>query len=142
MKCTKCGTEYEGKFCPECGQPSSGAKVTCKSCGSEFTGSFCPNCGTAVNAQPSQAQAPQVIIQNTNMNTNTNTNANIVPNVKVKNKWVSLLLCVFLGLFGAHKFYEEKILLGLVYLFTGGLFFVGVIIDFFALLFKPNPYTV
>lgn len=22
MKCTKCGNEYEGKFCPECGAPS------------------------------------------------------------------------------------------------------------------------
>lgn len=22
MKCTKCGNEYEGKFCPECGTPS------------------------------------------------------------------------------------------------------------------------
>lgn len=28
MKCTKCGNEYEGNFCPICGQPSNQAKQT------------------------------------------------------------------------------------------------------------------
>ena len=33
MKCVNCGTEYEGKFCPECGaKVAAGAK-------------FCPECG-------------------------------------------------------------------------------------------------
>lgn len=57
-----------------------------------------------------------------------------------KNKWVSLLLCVFLGFLGAHKFYEGRVLLGVVYIFTAGLFGIGLVIDFFVLLFKPNPY--
>ena len=57
-----------------------------------------------------------------------------------KNKWVSLLLCFFLGYLGIHKFYEGKILLGIVYLFTLGIFGIGVLIDFILLLFKPNPY--
>ena len=47
----------------------------------------------------------------------------------LKNKWVSLLLCVFLGIFGAHKFYEGRILLGLLYLFTGGFACIGVYDD-------------
>lgn len=55
-------------------------------------------------------------------------------------KWVALLLCVFLGVFGAHKFYERKYLLGVLYIFTLGLLGVGVLIDFFRLLFRPNPY--
>jgi hypothetical protein len=59
-----------------------------------------------------------------------------------KNKWVALLLCIFFGSFGAHKFYEGQILWGLVYLFTQGLFGIGWLIDIFALLFKPNPYYV
>lgn len=59
-----------------------------------------------------------------------------------KNKWISLVLCVFLGFFGAHKFYEEKILAGIIYLFTLGLFGIGWIVDIIRLAFKPNPYRV
>lgn len=46
-----------------------------------------------------------------------------------KNKWVVFLLCLFLGVFGAHRFYERKIWTGLLYLFTGGLFGIGVLVD-------------
>ncbi|MBQ5347827.1 MAG: TM2 domain-containing protein [Ruminococcus sp.] len=60
----------------------------------------------------------------------------------LKSKWVSLLLCFFFGIVGAHKFYEGKILLGIVYIFTLGIFGIGVLIDFIRLLFKPNPYSV
>ncbi|MCI9246979.1 MAG: TM2 domain-containing protein [Clostridia bacterium] len=60
----------------------------------------------------------------------------------MKNKWIALLLCFFFGIIGVHKFYEGKILLGIVYIFTGGLFGIGVLIDFISLLFKPNPYYV
>ena len=58
----------------------------------------------------------------------------------MKSKWISLLLCVLLGVFGAHKFYEGRVLLGIVYACTAGLFGVGVIVDAIVLLFKPNPY--
>lgn len=60
----------------------------------------------------------------------------------MKNKWIALLLCFFFGVIGVHKFYEGKILLGIVYIFTGGLFGIGVLIDLISLLFKPNPYYV
>lgn len=60
----------------------------------------------------------------------------------MKNKWIALLLCIFLGAFGVHKFYEGKILLGIVYLCTCGIFGVGLFIDVISLLFKPNPYYV
>ena len=75
------------------------------------------------------------------MNQNTNANAGVV-GARLRNKWVSILLCIFLGYFGAHKFYEGKILSGLVYMFTCGLFFIGIVIDLLALLGKPNPYIV
>lgn len=61
---------------------------------------------------------------------------------KPKNKWVALLLCFFFGLIGAHKFYEEKTGMGILYLFTGGLFCIGAIVDFIVLIFKPTHYTV
>ena len=57
-----------------------------------------------------------------------------------KSKWVSFFLCLFLGVFGAHKFYEGRILLGILYIFTGGLFGIGIIADLVILFFKPNPY--
>ena len=28
MKCNQCGTEFEGKFCPNCGAPASNANTT------------------------------------------------------------------------------------------------------------------
>lgn len=58
------------------------------------------------------------------------------------NKWVSFCLCLFLGWLGVHKFYEGRILSGIIYLFTVGLFGIGVIIDLIAILAKPNPYYV
>ena len=57
-----------------------------------------------------------------------------------KNKWISLALCIFTVC--GHKFYEEKIGIGILYLFTGGIFGIGYIIDIITLLFKPNPYYV
>lgn len=57
-----------------------------------------------------------------------------------KSKWISFFLCLFLGFFGIHKFYEGRILLGILYLFTAGLFGIGIVFDLIILLFKPNPY--
>lgn len=59
-----------------------------------------------------------------------------------KNKWVALCLCFFVGFFGAHKFYEGKIGMGILYIFTSALFGIGWFIDLIRLLFKPNPYYV
>ena len=57
-----------------------------------------------------------------------------------KNKWVSFFLCLFFGYLGIHKFYEGRVLLGIVYLCTLGFCYLGVIIDLVILFFKPNPY--
>ena len=41
----------------------------------------------------------------------------------------TLLLCVFFGFLGIHRFYVGKIGTGLIWLFTGGLFGIGYITD-------------
>ena len=46
---------------------------------------------------------------------------------------VAWILLTFLGLLGVHRFYLGKWLTGLLYLFTGGLFLVGVLYDFWTL---------
>lgn len=46
---------------------------------------------------------------------------------------VSWLLLTFLGIFGVHRFYLGRWISGLIYLVTGGLFFLGVLYDFFTL---------
>lgn len=128
-------TQVRTKFCKFCGEKIVEDAILCTHCGRQVE-------------QLKAEQQPQVIVNNTNMNTNTNTNTNINKNMgsnvygRPKNKWIALALCFFLGFFGAHKFYEEKAGMGVLYLFTAGLFGIGVIIDFIALIFKPNTYYV
>ncbi len=43
------------------------------------------------------------------------------------------ILLTFLGLFGVHRFYLGKWLTGLIYLLTGGLFFLGYLWDYWTL---------
>lgn len=54
MKCTTCGAESTGKFCPICGtlmpQPPM---IQCSACGKTFQGKFCPDCG-----RPAGEKAP------------------------------------------------------------------------------------
>lgn len=59
-----------------------------------------------------------------------------------RDKVKALLLCIFLGWCGAHKFYERRMLAGLVYLLTFGVFGYGWLLDIIILAFKPNPYYV
>jgi TM2 domain-containing membrane protein YozV len=51
----------------------------------------------------------------------------------MKSKFVAYVLWFFLGLIGGHKFYLGKVGMGILYLFTGGLFGIGWIIDLFTL---------
>jgi len=140
--CQKCGEEIPigQNKCPNCGALLDGFKF-CQCCGEIIDKDcvVCPKCGKQV-AELKQQQ-PQVIINNSNNNTNVATAIATEPK-KQKDKWVALCLCIFLGFFGAHKFYEEKFGLGVVYILTMGLFCIGWIADIFIILCKPNPYYV
>ena len=116
-------------------------KKFCKHCGQQIDKDcvVCPVCGKQVEDLKSSQQP--VVINNTNANTNS-VDVKMENRGTEKNNWVAFVLCLFLGLVGAHKFYEGKILVGVVYIFTAGLFFVGWIIDLIAILMKPNPYYV
>lgn len=153
QKCLSCGyaIKKDFLFCPECGNPIAsdipftnatfseknvqfkdcqrcGAKmpvdsIYCLACGKKFKNIFYPvddfeTVSKIVKESMNQRQGVW------------------------KNKWVSLLLCIFLGWIGAHKFYEGKIGMGILYICTFGLLGFGWIIDIFRIAIKTNPYRV
>lgn len=61
---------------------------------------------------------------------------------KEKKKGLALILCLFGGIFGLHRFYEGKIFSGILYLCTCGFCGIGVIIDLFRLIRKPSVYII
>lgn len=126
--------EIKTKFCKHCGAKIPEDAVICTACGRQVE-----------EIKSAEAAQPQIVINNDNNNVNANVNANLnaaMAGRKLCNKWVSLGLCIFLGFFGAHKFYEGKGGMGILYLFTGGLFGIGWFIDIISILAKPNPYCV
>ncbi len=121
--------EIKTKFCKHCGTKIPEDAVLCTSCGRQVE-----------EIKQNTAAQPNIIINNDNINTNTNT---VVAGMgRAKNKWVAFALCFFLGYLGAHKFYEGKIVLGILYIFTVGFFGIGILIDLISILCKPNPYYV
>ncbi|MFW9922492.1 MAG: TM2 domain-containing protein [Candidatus Thorarchaeota archaeon] len=46
-----------------------------------------------------------------------------------KNRFVALILCLFFGIFGAHRFYAKRWITGSIYFLSCGLFGIGAIVD-------------
>ena len=153
MYCKHCGAQLPdgSKFCTACGkaQTDENAVVFCSACGAQVAAGVdtCPACGAPIAAaapspasapgpQPAPVQQPTIVINNSNVNTVSGQTG------KRCDKWVSFFLCLFLGVIGAHRFYEGKIGTGIIYLLTFGLAGFGVLIDLIIILCKPNPYYV
>ena len=116
----------ETKFCEFCGNKVAIDAVICPKCGKQLE---------ELKTEENNKSNPQVIINNSNT-----INGNV--GRKQCDKWVALLLCIFLGFLGGHKFYEGKGGMGGLYIFTCGLFGIGIIVDLISILCKPNPYYV
>lgn len=135
MNNTMTGTDVQTKFCKHCGEKIPFDAIVCTHCGRQVEDLRSTN----------NNEQPKIIINNANNNTNMNTNMNTNINPltgRAKNKWVAIILCVLLGWIGGHKFYEGKIGMGILYLCTCGIGFIGVIIDLLVLLTKPEVYYV
>lgn len=107
--------------------------MVCKNCGANVGSEYrlCPYCRTELEYPENKTSQQPIIIQNVVSNTN---QVNAIPcvtyeNHSKKNKFVALVLCIILGVFGGHCFYTGKIGMGILYLFTGGLFCIGWIVD-------------
>ena len=143
--CPECGKEIsdQASACPNCGAPV--AKKFCQHCGEQIDKDciICPKCGKQVQ----DLKQPDNIIINNSASSSASSSAQATASARYraavpKNKWVALMLCIFLGWMGAHKFYEGKAGMGILYLLTCGLFGIGWFVDIISLIFKPNPYYV
>lgn len=144
-------------FCSKCGNRLDAGDAFCSRCGAKTFGSSQSRTQQqysqpTAQAQTQTAQQPQNVYNynyNYSTTTTTNTSANVNSgNVnsyayghgKLKDKRVSLILCLLFGIFGAHRFYEGKIFTGLLYLCTCGLFGIGWLVNLIILLSKPGFY--
>ena len=123
--------EYGKKFCKHCGERIDIECVVCPKCGKQVEELKTADRNIVINNSSSASAAASA-----------NTGRPIIVTGRPKNKTTALILCMLFGYFGAHKFYEGKTGMGLLYLFTFGLVGIGWIIDILVLLGKPNPYYV
>ncbi len=114
--CYKCNTatiEDRAIFCPFCGQPY--ADVTISS--------------TQQSSPVEQTAAPPIIVAPSQTQNN-----GAFQYISNRSKSKTLLLCIFLGIFGGHHFYAGNTRWGFIYLYTLGFFGVGVIVNLIQLL--------
>lgn len=146
IKCSECGKEISdlAVSCPNCG--AAVKKKFCQHCGAQIDMDciVCPKCGKQV--QDLHRNEKNIVINNSSSasaaaSASASASARMyIPVGRPKNKWVSFFLCLFT--ICGHKFYEGKAGMGLLYLFTLGLFGIGWLMDLIILATKPNPYYV
>lgn len=143
--CPECRKEISDQAtqCPNCGVPIKKEKKFCQHCGEQIDKEcvVCPKCGKQV-AEIGGNDRNIIINNSSSASAFASANAAVRPIVygRPKNKWVAFFLCLFT--FCGHKFYEGKAGMGILYLFTAGLFGIGWLIDLIVLAMKPNPYYV
>lgn len=107
--------------------------MVCKNCGADVGSEYrlCPYCGTEME-YPNTPKSQPIVINNV-VNATAQSNVNSVPVYAVqkssKSRIVALIVCIFLGVIGGHCFYVGKVGMGILYLFTCGLFCIGWIHD-------------
>lgn len=128
MQCTKHPDKEATGTCTYCG------KFFCEDCLVDVNGrNYCrDHVGKAIEEQNAKNANPNIVINNSSSASSSAsaTAANFGGMMySPRSRLVALLLCIFLGFFGAHQFYVRKSGMGTLYLFTMGLFGIGWIID-------------
>lgn len=124
--------------------------MRCPSCGANVNGAFCEYCGSKLPAEQVETQSihgQNVVVNNYYYSTqeqartaaggnapSVRSPANSSSTVSPKSKVITFALCLCLGFLGAHRFYAGRYLMGVVYLFTVGLFGFGWLVDLILIL--------
>lgn len=106
--------------------------MICKNCGTEFDSKFCPNCGSS---EQTTENFPVADVSQSPQPTNTQA-SNQGAGEQYKSKWAAFGLCLLglLLIAGLHRFYTGKIGTGILWLFTAGLCGIGTIVDLITIL--------
>ncbi|WP_427112392.1 NINE protein [Megasphaera sueciensis] len=106
--------------------------MQCKRCGKQISinTNFCPSCGYPTELY-TESDLP---LESTNVMSTAQTQ--YVSMTSNKSKKTATILCLlgFLCVGGIHRIYVGKIISGIIYLLTCGMFFIGTIIDLIQLL--------
>lgn len=110
MFCRSCGEEIadEAVMCVKCGVPTNKGDKFCQHCGKNTTPeqAICLNCGVKLKGVSSN-----------------------------DDRWlITLLLAIFLGVFGGHRFYTGHTKIGVIQLLTFGGFYIWAILDIIKIL--------
>ena len=131
MKCTNHVDVDAIGMCTYCGKPF------CKDCLVEVKERmYCKNdLGNVLDEAKSSGGtggSPIINVNQNQANTQTQTGGGFVP--PPKSKITALLLCIFFGWLGVHRFYVGKSGTGVLWLLTVGLGGIGVIVDLIMIL--------
>ena len=131
MRCPNCGAEANTAFCEYCGTEMPIERVETQSINADsvvvnnyYYGSDQASSQSSYNPYQQQ-QEPRVVYVMADA---------AALGVSPKSRLAALLLCLFLGVFGAHRFYLGRIGLGILYLLTFGLFGIGYLVDLILIL--------
>ena len=122
------------KYCEYCDVVTEDGTGICASCGGSEFYRKCTSCGKRIPA----GNLCTACLEARNKQTRPSDFDTSRPGTC--NKYISLALCICLGPLGAHKFYEGNIGMGILYIFTAGLFGIGWFVDIFLILAKPTQY--
>lgn len=92
----------------------------CPLCGAPMESDTCDYCGHTKDKEQS------TLAQSLEINYTQNYAYRTCSNKDIR---IALLLCVFFGILGVHRFYVGDIKIGLLYLFTGGILCLGWFYD-------------
>lgn len=142
MFCSNCGEKIleDYEYCPNCGTKVKGTDSAVENYANPDQSlnqyKVCPVCGAKMPEDAYYCLNCGSLFQ-------TCDNNDTIDDVgQWRNKWVTLVLCILLGWLGVHRFYQGKIVTGILYLFTIGLLGIGWLVDILIIITYPNPYRV